>query len=77
MFIPVGIVWPICFKKLDSVWKTVRTGAVMIGFIEVSQLLFYGRCSDVDDFILNTIGVMTGALIYFGIKKAVKNAKTS
>ena len=69
MFIPVGIVWPICFKKLDSVWKTVRTGAVMIGFIEVSQLLFYDRCSDVDDFILNMIGVMTGALIYFGIKK--------
>ncbi len=69
MFIPVGIVWPICFRELNSVWKTTLAGAGFIAVIEVSQLLFYERCSDVDDFLLNLIGVLIGALIYFGIKR--------
>ena len=71
MFIPVGIVWPICFKELDSVLKTVFAGAGFTLLIEISQLLFYERCSDIDDLILNTTGVMIGAMIYFGIR-AVK-----
>ena len=24
MFIPVGLAWPFCFKKLDTIGKTVR-----------------------------------------------------
>lgn len=74
MFIPVGIVWPICFKELDSVLKTVFAGAGFTLLIEISQLLFYERCSDIDDLILNTTGVMIGAMIYFGIS-AVKTKK--
>lgn len=70
MFIPVGIIWPACFKKLDNVWKTVLAGMGFTLFIEVTQLLFYERCSDIDDLILNTVGAFIGALIYFGVKKA-------
>ena len=70
MFIPVGIVWPICFKELDSIGKTVLAGAGFTILIEVSQLLFYERCSDIDDLILNTTGVLIGALLYFGIRAA-------
>lgn len=68
MFIPVGIVWPICFKELDSIGKTVLAGAGLTFLIELSQLLFYERCSDIDDLILNTTGVLIGAMIYFGIR---------
>lgn len=64
MFIPVGIVWPVCFKKLDSVGKTVLAGAGFTLFIEITQLPFYERCSDVDDLLLNTCGVVIGALIF-------------
>ncbi len=72
MFIPVGIVWPICFKELNSIGKTVIAGAVFTLLIEISQLLFYERCSDIDDLILNTTGVMIGAVIYFGITNTGK-----
>ncbi|MBO4404268.1 MAG: VanZ family protein [Treponema sp.] len=69
MFIPVGIVLPACFKRLDSFLNTFLAGAMISLFIEISQLLFYERCSDVDDFIMNSAGAALGALAYFGIKK--------
>lgn len=69
MFIPVGVVWPICFKKLDTVGKTVLAGFGLTLFIELSQLLLYERNSDVDDLLLNTLGAFIGALIVFGIRR--------
>ena len=69
MFIPVGLVWPFCFKKLDTIGKTVLVGAGFSLFIEITQLPFYDRCSDIDDLILNTTGILIGALIYFCIKR--------
>ena len=69
MFIPVGLAWPFCFKKLDTLGKTVLAGAGFPLFIEITQLPFYDRCSDVDDIILNTTGIFIGALIYFGVKR--------
>ena len=68
-FIPVGLAWPFCFKKLDTIGKTVLAGAGLPLLIEITQLPFYDRCSDVDDLILNTIGIFMGALIYFGVKR--------
>ena len=74
MFIPVGLVWPFCFKKLDTLGKTILAGAGFSLFIEITQLPFFDRCSDVDDLILNTTGILIGALIYFAIK-LLKNCK--
>ena len=65
MFIPVGIVWPICFKKLDTIEKTILAGAGFTLFIELTQLFCLGRHTDVDDLILNTFGVAIGACIVF------------
>ncbi len=75
MFIPVGIVWPICFKKLNTIGKSILAGGSFSLFIEIVQLLFFDRCSDVDDLLLNTIGVAIGSVIYFGIKKAARIKK--
>lgn len=68
MFVPVGVVWPACFRKIDTVWKTVLAGAGFSLCIELTQLLFYERHSDIDDIILNTAGMLIGALIFFGCK---------
>ena len=68
MFIPVGICWPFCFKKLDNIKKTVLAGFGFTLFIEISQLLFYDRCSDIDDLMLNTAGVLLGAVSYFLVR---------
>lgn len=69
MFIPVGLAWPFCFKKLDTFGKAVLAGAGLTLFIEITQLPFYERCSDIDDIILNTTGVVIGAGIYFAVKR--------
>ena len=69
MFIPVGLAWPFCFQKLNTLGKTVLVGAGFPLFIEITQLPFYDRCSDIDDIILNTTGIFIGALIYFGVKR--------
>ena len=69
MFIPVGIVWPVCFKKLDNIGKTILAGAGYTFLIELSQLFCYGRHTDIDDLILNTAGVAIGAVIVFAFRK--------
>ncbi len=74
MFIPVGLAWPFCFRKLDTIRKTVLVGACFPLFIEITQLPFHSRCSDVDDVILNTTGIFLGALIFFGVRR-LKSSK--
>lgn len=69
IFIPVGIVWPICFEKLDSIKKTILAGFGFTLCIELSQIFCDGRHTDIDDLILNTCGVAIGACIVFAVKK--------
>ena len=71
MFIPSGIVLPIIFKKLNSFWKVIAAGAMLSLCIEIIQLPFSVRASDVDDLILNALGVAIG----YGIYAAVKHLK--
>ena len=64
MFIPLGIVWPSVYKALDAHWKVIFAG---IGFslcIELLQLPFYDRVSDIDDLLLNSLGFIIGYLLY-------------
>lgn len=72
MFIPTGIILPILYKKLDSFWKVVLAGAAISLCIEIVQLPFAARVSDVDDLILNTLGVMAGCGIYALYRKIFK-----
>ena len=75
MFIPVGFLLPFCFSKLNSVKNVVFVGFKISLFIELSQLILYERSTDIDDLILNTLGVFIGALIYFSIFKRKENTK--
>ena len=69
MFIPVGIIWPAVFERLDTHKKVILAG---IGFslcIEMLQLPFLDRVSDLDDLILNTLGYLMGYGIFLLWKK--------
>lgn len=68
MFIPVGIIWPMVFKKLDTPAKIISAGVGFSFCIEILQLPFYDRVSDVDDLILNSLGYIIGYGIYAGVK---------
>ena len=78
MFIPLGIVWPCVYKELNTPIKAIAAGAGFSLLIEILQLPFYDRVSDVDDLILNSLGFILGYLIYLlarAIKRAIKKQK--
>ena len=64
MFVPLGIVWPSVFRKLDSHGKVIAAGVGYSLLIEVAQLPFFDRVSDIDDLILNSLGFLLGYGIY-------------
>lgn len=68
LFIPTGIVTPLIYPHLNSFKKTVMTGFLISLTIEIIQLPFAVRCSDVDDLILNTLGCVIG----YGILSLVR-----
>jgi len=69
MFIPLGIVWPAVFKKLNTNGKVIAAGFGISLVIEVLQLPFFNRATDVDDLILNTLGFLMGYGIFLLVKK--------
>jgi glycopeptide antibiotics resistance protein len=68
MFIPLGIVWPAVFKQLDKPWKVIAAGVGVSLTIEILQLPFYGRATDIDDLILNSAGFLIGYGIYLLVR---------
>lgn len=72
MFIPIGIVWPCVYRKLDTHKKVIAAGVGFSLFIEILQLPFYDRVTDVDDLILNSLGFLMGYGIYLLVKKMRK-----
>lgn len=60
MFIPLGFGLPWVHKRLRRWWKTALTSAGIVTLVELAQLVtLRGHC-DVDDLILNLIGVTIG-----------------
>ena len=64
MFIPSGIVLPIIYRRLDTFVKVLLAGSCISLCIEIIQLPFSVRATDIDDLILNTAGVIMGYGIY-------------
>lgn len=59
LFLPFGFFSALLWR--GSTWRrSLATGAAITGFIECWQLLV-GRAFDIDDLILNTLGVLAGA----------------
>lgn len=69
MFIPIGIIWPSVYRKLDTHKKVIAAGVGFSLLIEILQLPFYDRVTDIDDLILNSLGFLIGYGIYLMVKK--------
>ena len=72
MFIPTGIMTPLLYRHLNSFGKVTLTGFSISLVIEIIQLPFAVRCSDVDDLILNTLGCIAGYGI-LSLVRAIRN----
>lgn len=62
-FIPFGFLFPIVFHKFSKFSITIMSGTLLSVFIEVMQI-FVERSSDIDDVILNSLGVFCGFICY-------------
>lgn len=69
MFLPVGIVYPVVYRKLNTHGKVIAAGVGLSLAIELLQLPFYDRVTDIDDLILNSLGYILGYLLYLGGKR--------
>lgn len=74
MFLPLGFIFPIAFKKARTFWKTTVSMMLFSFFIEFVQY-FIGRSADIDDLMLNTLGGMLGYLIFCLFSKRFKDKK--
>lgn len=64
MFIPLGFGLPWAHEGLRRFWKTLLLSAGIIILVEITQLVtLLGHC-DIDDLILNLIGVAAGYLLW-------------
>ena len=68
VFSPIGIFIPLLWERMRSISKIVLIGLAVTCFIETFQY-FIGRSSDIDDIILNTVGVLIGYFVYVGLRK--------
>lgn len=70
MFLPFGILYPLLQK--EPTWKKcVIRGIVAVAVIEVLQPIF-GRAFDMNDIILNSLGIVVSTSILMNVKKAIK-----
>ena len=64
IFMPFGFLLPIMSRKLRGFFRVTFLGFELSLAVEIVQLVSKTGSCDVDDMILNTIGVMSGFLIY-------------
>ena len=70
MFLPFGILYPLSQK--EPTWKKcVIGGLVAVAVIEILQPIF-GRAFDMNDIILNSLGIVVSTTILMGEKKIIK-----
>ena len=77
MFIPTGILLPVLYKRLDKAYKVVGTGFLISLAIEILQLPFADRASDVDDLLMNTFGVIIGYVLFRFVRSFLRAKKQS
>ncbi|MBR3459804.1 MAG: VanZ family protein [Clostridia bacterium] len=69
VFLPFGILLPLA---TDCTWKkTVLVGAILIIAVELIQP-FIGRAFDINDVILNILGLLISSTLFFLISKAIR-----
>ena len=64
MFVPLGFFLPLVWVRLRKLWKSFLTAVGMILLVELAQLLSLRGSCDVDDLILNLVGMTLGFIFY-------------
>lgn len=71
MFLPFGVLYPLSHHHTTFA-KTLMTGLIYVVMIELVQPIF-GRAFDINDIILNTLGIPASSAVYFFAAKLVSS----
>ena len=63
LFIPLGLLTPITWKKMNNLTNIIGVGFFFTMLIEISQLL-NNRATDIDDILLNLLGSVVGFWLF-------------
>lgn len=66
MFLPFGFLFPLS-KSKSTLKNTITVGVVSVFAIEILQPVF-GRAFDLNDIILNTLGIVISSSVFFAVK---------
>lgn len=75
MFIPLGVLLPILFRKFRNGWVCVLTGFICSCSIEILQHITQTGYLQLDDVVTNTTGTLLGWLAWKAEKRIIKNRK--
>lgn len=75
LFVPYGFLLPIVFSSCKWNWKKILCIGSLTSFIIEILQLFGGRYAEIDDFIINTFGTLSGYIFYAGLLELQKNRK--
>ncbi len=67
-FMPFGVLFPLALRRMNA-GKTILAGFLLSLFFEIIQYVTDTGGADVDDLILNTLGVALGALLFLMLKR--------
>ncbi len=73
VFAPLGYFLPLLFRPFQKTWKVLCAGLALSLAFECGQYFLYLGSADVDDVILNFIGVCVGNGCYYFIGRYAKN----
>ena len=64
LFIPYGIILPYLFRRMRELWKVMVAGVVTVVCVELLQIATLRGSCDVDDLILNMMGILIGYIVF-------------
>lgn len=71
MLMPFGFLAAALFTDNTDIYPVMKNGCLLILIVELSQLL-NNRRTDVDDLIMNSLGLLVGFLLYKLVSKKLK-----
>jgi glycopeptide antibiotics resistance protein len=74
MFMPMGILLPLLYKRFDSVICCLSAGFIGSGMIELIQLVTHRGYCELDDILCNTAGALIGYLLLFAVRLIMRYA---
>jgi len=73
LFVPIGLLLPLIFHRTKKIYKIILISFLLSLSMELFQYILGTGAADIDDVLLNTIGGLTGYIIYLLLKALLKN----